>query len=169
LDYQTLPIPFQQFTLASVANASAGNTVYTGVLTASSFVAGQIALISGFSTSANNGEFTIVSATGTTLTVANAAGVAESHTATVINESWAPIPDSFIDVFNTLFLGEAFQGVDDARGAQYRQRGIISLLAKAEGLTSVQKSDFMAQYLYRDAQMLNVQQRTTQGNQGRAV
>lgn len=169
LDYQALPIPFQSFTLTAAANAVAGNTSYTGVFTASSFVAGQMALIGGFATSANNGEFVIVSCNATTLVVANAAGTAETHAGYAINESWAPIPDSFIDVFNTLFLGEAFQAVDDARGAQYRQRGAISLLSKAEGLTSVQKSDFLAWYLSRDSQSLTAQLRTQQGNQARGV
>lgn len=168
LDYQALPIPFQSFAITAAGNASAGNTSYTGTFTPSSFVAGQTALISGFVThTVNNGEFVIVSCTATTLILANSAGVAETIAATAVNESWAPIPDAFIDIFNTMFLAEAYQAVDDMRGFQYRQRAAFALLSKAEGLTSMQKSDFLAQYLYKDAQALTAQTRTQQGNQAR--
>ena len=170
LDYQALPIPFQSFAITSVANAVGANTTYTGTFTTSSFVTGQTALIGGFVThAANNGEFTIVSVTATTLTVANSGGTSETATAYAVNESWAPIPDSFIDIFNTLFLAEAYQAVDDPRGAQYRQRGAIMLLAKAEGLTSMQKSDFLGYFLAKDAQTLTAQLRTQQGNSARQV
>lgn len=86
-----------------------------------------------------------------------------------LSGTWAPIPDSFLDCFNNLFLAEAFQAVDDARGAQYRQRGIASLLSKAEGLTELQRSAFLSQWMVRDSQSLSNQLRTQQGNQARAI
>ena len=39
--------------------------------------------------------------TGTTITLANPNGVAETVVATVINESWYPVPDSFMDIFSS--------------------------------------------------------------------
>lgn len=171
ITYQMLPVPFKSFKTTSVANVSAGNTVYTGVYRTASFIAGQTALVTGFVTAANNGEFTIVSVTGTTLTLANPGGVAETPAtaAQIVNESWEPVPDAFVDIYNNLFLGEAFQDVDDARGAQYRQRGIVALLSKSEGLDSMQKSVYLEQFLARDVQALQTQLRTQQASQARGV
>lgn len=75
-----------------------------------------------------------------------------------------------MDIFNNLFLAEAFQSVDDwSVAAQYRIRGVAALLSKAEGLTEMQKSDFLAQYLSRDRQMMNMQLRTQLASQSRGV
>ena len=72
-----------RWNLTSVANASGGNTVYTGTTTDGSTLSlsGQSFVITGFVTGANNGTFSFVSATETTLTLANAGGTAESHAA----------------------------------------------------------------------------------------
>lgn len=72
------------FTLSSVANASAGSTVYTGVfpIAASNAFIGHSVVIAGFSTSANNGTFQISASTTTTITVNNASGAAETKAAT---------------------------------------------------------------------------------------
>lgn len=69
--------PISTFVLSAVANTSGGNTVYTGT-NLSSLTAGLNVMISGFANAVNNGIFTVVSSTGTTLTVANSAGIAES-------------------------------------------------------------------------------------------
>jgi hypothetical protein len=83
---------------------------------------------------------------------------------------WAPIPDSFIDIFNNLFLAEAMEVVDDARGQYYRQRGIAALLAKAEGLSQMQINAFLAQWTARGtSQQMSAQLRTNQGNQARGI
>lgn len=82
---------------------------------------------------------------------------------------WSPIPDSFMDIFNNLYLGEYLSLVDDARSAQYRQRGIVALLSKSEGLSELQKSAYLAQFLARDAQGLAKQLTTQQGNTARGV
>ena len=78
----------QSFTLSAVANASAGNTVYTGTAL-STLVAGVSATIQGFVTGANNGTFTVVSSTSTTVTVNNASGVAETHAASLVTVNQA--------------------------------------------------------------------------------
>jgi hypothetical protein len=75
-------------TLASVANASAGSTVYTGTITgggANAF-AGQTFTIAGFVTGANNGSFLCTASSATTLTLSNAGGVAETHAATATDQ-----------------------------------------------------------------------------------
>lgn len=170
LIYQKLAIPFGSYGITSVATAVAGNSTYTGIFTASTFPAGAIATITGFATSANNGSFSVVSCTATTLIVANPSGVSQSATASAFNGNWAPIPDSYMDIYNNLFIAEAFQAVDDWQiSAQYRQRGIAALLSKAEGLTEMQKSDFLAQYLSRNAQELVSQLRSQMGSQARGV
>lgn len=78
--------PSSKLTLSSVANASGGSTVYTGTISngASNTYAGQPVVISGFTNSANNGTFTASASTATTLTLANASGVAETHAATAL-------------------------------------------------------------------------------------
>lgn len=59
------------------------------------------------------------------------------------------IPDQYQDIYNSLFIGEAMSIVDDARSTQYRQRGVTALLAKSEGLSDMQKNQFLEQYWMR--------------------
>jgi hypothetical protein len=84
--------PGTSFTLSAAGNASGGNTVYTGTfsptLPVSSASVTINAVISGFTTAANNGTFKVISCTATQLTVANASGVSESHAATAIYNPW---------------------------------------------------------------------------------
>src|ERR1700676_5423861 len=150
IDYQKLAPQFGPFFISSVANAAAGNTTYTGTFDPLSFPVGAIATVTGFSCSTNNGSFAVVSATATTLVLVNASGVAETKTAYVSNFSWAPIPDQYSDVYNNLFIAEAMALVDDARAQQYRQRGVAALLAKATGLTEMQRNAFAQQWLARN-------------------
>jgi hypothetical protein len=74
------------FTLTAVANASGGNTVYTGTFSspsgASNGFVGFKFIVVGFPNSANNGTFTCVASTATSLTLNNPNGVAQSHAAT---------------------------------------------------------------------------------------
>lgn len=70
------------FTLASVANASGGNTVYTGTITRIPAVGENYVVTAGFTNGANNGTFTVVAANSTTLTLNNPSGVAETSAAT---------------------------------------------------------------------------------------
>lgn len=71
------------------ATAASGTTVYTGTITggASNSYAGCNILIAGFSTGANNGAFLCVASDGTTLTLLNSAGVAETHSGTATIDS----------------------------------------------------------------------------------
>lgn len=75
---------FGTFNLKSVANAAGGDTVYTGTFTggAGNTLAGYIFVIDGFANAANNGRFISTASTATTLTLTNAAGVAQTATAT---------------------------------------------------------------------------------------
>jgi len=70
------------FALSAAATASGGNTVYTGT-GLDALLASTIVTIAGFSTSANNGTFTVVSSTSTTVTVNNPSGVSETSAATL--------------------------------------------------------------------------------------
>lgn len=74
--------PRTQLTLSAAADHGAGTTVYTGTITggAGNALAGRSYTVSGFPTAANNGGPWLCSASSaTTLTLANAAGVAETH------------------------------------------------------------------------------------------
>lgn len=80
------------------------------------------------------------------------------------------VPDQYVDIYNNLFLAEAFAVVDDARANQYRQRGIAALLAKADGLTEMQKNSFQEQYMMRTTgQAQSSSLKIQQGNQARGI
>jgi hypothetical protein len=68
-------------TFTSVANASAGTTVYTGTIQngANNGAVGLSFIVTGFVNGANNGTFQATASTATTLTLNNAGGVAETH------------------------------------------------------------------------------------------
>jgi len=68
-------------TFTSVANASAGTTVYTGTIQngASNGLVGLTYVVTGFTNGANNGTFQVTASTSTTLTLNNASGVVETH------------------------------------------------------------------------------------------
>lgn len=74
--------PGDTFQLSAAALAVAGNTTYTGVFN-QPLVANAPVNIQGFQNAVNNGLFAVVSCTATQLVVNNAAGVAETHAATV--------------------------------------------------------------------------------------
>lgn len=168
--YQAAPVPFTQNTLTAAGSASAGNTAYTGTFTTSLFPTGQSAMILGFINAVNNGTFTIVSCTSTTLTVANPSGVTETTPAFAINVSWSPIPDYYSDIYNWLFLSESFSADDDPARAQiYRQRGVAAFLAKAEGLTEMQKNAFIQQWLNYTRETQQTGLRLQQGSQARGI
>ena len=64
--------------LSAAGAASGGNTTYTGTFSPP-IPAHTVVGIAGFTKSANNGQFTVVSCTGTQLVVNNATGVAETN------------------------------------------------------------------------------------------
>ena len=170
LIYQKRPVMFGPYTISAAGNAAGGNTTYTGTFDPLAFPTGAVAQITGFKTNAvNNGSFVVVSSSGTSLVVANAAGVAETITAYLSNFDWSPIPDSYQDIYNNLFLSEMLAVEDDARSQQYRQRGIAAFLAKAEGLTSMQRNAFVQQWLARGIESATTAQMTQLGNQARGA
>jgi hypothetical protein len=74
--------------ITSVANASAGSTVYTGTFGAAAATngfAGLVFQIAGFTNTPNNGTFTCTASSSTTLTLSNSQGIAETHAATAIS------------------------------------------------------------------------------------
>lgn len=74
--------------LTAAANASGGATVYTGTITGggSNALAGKTFVVAGFATGANNGTFICTASGTTTITLDNAAGVAETHAGTATEE-----------------------------------------------------------------------------------
>jgi hypothetical protein len=167
LTYQKKPQIFGPFPITSCTTASAGHTTYLGTFDPLSLPAGATAQITGFTTTANNGSFTIVSCSTTTLVVANGAGAAETATAYVSNFDWAPIPDWFIDIYNNLFLSEMLANNDDERSRVYRQRGIAAFIAKDQGFSDTQKNAFIQQWSERQSEMLVTMQRTTDGDKAK--
>ena len=168
--YQKLSPQFGPFFITSCGNAGGGNTTYTGTFDVISFPVGATAIVTGFQTNAvNNGSFIVVSVTNTSLVLANTAGIAETASAFVSNFSWDPIPNQYSDVYNNLFLAEALATVDDARAQLYRQRGVAAFLAKATGLTEMQKNVFVQQWLARANERQADAGLITTGNTGRGV
>jgi hypothetical protein len=78
------------YTLSAAANAVGGNTTYTGT-NLQNLSAGTIVQISGFTNAGNNGNFPVVSATGSgptsTVTVVNSGGITESAAATLVTDN----------------------------------------------------------------------------------
>jgi hypothetical protein len=171
LIYQKRGIMFGPYVMTGCGNASAGSTAYSGIFDPLAFPAGAVAQITGFKTNAvNNGSFAVVSCTSSTLTVSNAAGVAETITSYASNFDWSPIPDSYGDIYNFLFLSEMANAADDQQRAMtWRQRGIAAFLAKAEGLTEMQKKAFLQQWEARGIEQATVGQMAQMGNQGRGI
>lgn len=75
-------------TLASVV-AGDGEATYLGTITggASNAFAGYSFTVTGFTNAANNGTFTCISSTGTSLTLNNPAAISETHAATAVSNN----------------------------------------------------------------------------------
>lgn len=80
--------PSTALSLTSVAAASGGTTVYSGTFTGgdANGYASKTFVVSGWTNSANNGTFVCTASTTTTLTLQNAAGVAETGSGTATTE-----------------------------------------------------------------------------------
>lgn len=93
-EYSVNPASIGTFTVTSCTTASGGTTTYNGTFTggtspytsgASNAYIGFAFVIAGFVVnSSNNGTFTCTASTATSITVNNAAGVAETHAATAM-------------------------------------------------------------------------------------
>lgn len=77
------------FALASAANHSGANTTYTAGagVDLSGLQTGTQVSIGGFTNAGNNGDFTVVSSTGSTVVVNNGGGVAETTPATLTTQN----------------------------------------------------------------------------------
>lgn len=85
------------------------------------------------------------------------------------SDPWAPIPDSFSDIYNNLTLGYYMDSCQDGRAPQYLARGIAGLLARAQGLSQMDKALFAASYMdLASAGLLN-QLKTQQGQQAQGT
>lgn len=76
---------------AAAAAASGGTTQYTGTITGgtANALVGATFTIAGFTNAANNGTWVCTASSATTLTLANAAGVAETHAGTATQNNYA--------------------------------------------------------------------------------
>src|SRR5271163_328251 len=98
-------------TLTAAALATGGTTVYTGTITGggtNNFV-GYDFTVAGFDLAANNGTFTCVANTTTTLTLSNANGVLDTHAATAqANQGVAVYTGTITGGGTNLFAGFTF-------------------------------------------------------------
>ena len=85
------------------------------------------------------------------------------------SSSWAPIPDSYANIYHQFYLSFMLDYLGDGRAGEYRQRAALALLSKAEGLTELEKNQFLSQFLRTDRDLQASQIRTQLGNQGRTV
>jgi hypothetical protein len=86
-----------------------------------------------------------------------------------VTDAWAPVPDSFSDVYNNLCMGYYMDSCQDPRAPQYIARGIAGLLARAQGLTTMDKAIFAASYLNFNAQQMLEMMKTQQGQQAQGA
>jgi uncharacterized repeat protein (TIGR01451 family) len=103
--------------LTQAANATAGTTVYTGTISGggTNALAGTTFIVAGFTNAANNGTFVATASTTTTLTLANAAGVAETHAGTASISPGATTSD-YLFPSPIAYAGTAKMGADGAKG-----------------------------------------------------
>ena len=177
ITYQKLATPFQGFAFQAVEVIS-GVAFYLFSVAqpsaASNGLAGQTVQVNGFDIGANNGSFVCTASTSTMLTLTNPAAVTDVVStpgpASGVIGTWSPIPDSYVDVYNNLFLAEALAIAGDEREQLYRQRGVAALLSKSEGLSEMQKNYFMMQWIARGtSQQMAAQMRVQQGSSARGV
>src|SRR5260370_31927601 len=83
-DSRAVPALTPSFAITSCAAAVGGQTTYTGTFTPASLPVNSTAEVAGFVNAPNNGSFQVVSVNATTLVLANAAGVLETHAATAV-------------------------------------------------------------------------------------
>lgn len=86
-----------------------------------------------------------------------------------LTDGWAPIPDTFSDVYNNLCLGYYMDSCQDPRAPQYIARGIAGLLARADGLKATDKAIFAASYMNLQSAMVQEQLKTQQGVQAQGA
>lgn len=132
LRYDTDP---NVWALSSAANASGGNTVYTGVFTGVGVNAlvGELFTVAGFVANvSNNGSFTCVANTASQITLNNPAGVSESHAATATGPAFSDASYQF-EATQNQYAGSNVQGsvvstgiVLDNNWHRFRMRSLVA-------------------------------------------
>ena len=104
---------YAPLTLTAAATASGGNTVYTGTITGggSNAFAGFTFTVASFDNAANNGVFVATASSTTTLTLANANGVADTHAATATSNTVTGIAST-----SGLTVGQPIYGIASSPG-----------------------------------------------------
>ena len=89
---------------------------------------------------------------------------------TALTGTWSGIPDFYSDIYSNLFLAELYQLDGQETSARiYRQRGVASLLSRAEGLTDAQKNIFMTAALKDGLETAALQLRLQQAVTARSI
>jgi len=88
---------------------------------------------------------------------------------TATTDPWAPIPDSFADVYNNLCMGYYMDSCQDGRAPQYIARGIAGLLARSQGLSEMDKAVFAQAYMNFNVQQILNTLKTQQGTQAQGA
>jgi hypothetical protein len=96
----------QTYALTAVSAASGGNTTYNGSFSPT-IPANAVVTITGFTNAPNNGQFTVVSCSSSTLVVNNSVGVAETNpgTAVTATQTYTLTAASAVVSGNTTYTG----------------------------------------------------------------
>ncbi len=86
-----------------------------------------------------------------------------------VTDLWAPIPDSYSDIYNNMCLGYYMDSCQDPRAAQYVARGIAGLLSRQSGLSEMDKAIFAQSYMNLNSAMLTQTLGTQQGKQAQGA
>ena len=132
LRYDTDP---NVWTLSAAANAAGGNTVYTGTFTnvPTNALYGQSFTVAGFvAHTVNNGTFVCVANSTTSITLANASGVAETQAATATGAAFSDTGYVFEATQNG-HIGSNIQGLTASTGVaidnnwhRFRMRSLVA-------------------------------------------
>lgn len=155
LTYQKAPIKATTLfgaslgSITSIAAASAGSTVYTasGGFTGGTAngLAGGYLIISGATSSANNGIFYCTASSATTVTVNNQNGVLQAGAGGTAQAgtTWAPIPDKYNFLYERGMLAHLHGMYDMATYAMELQLFFKQLVGCSEGLSDTAKAIFL--------------------------
>lgn len=88
---------------------------------------------------------------------------------TTTASTWAPIPDHYCELYQWGFLAVIAAYFEDPRWAQFSQKFVSSVLAKAEGLSEEAKNVFQQTWLNMVSEQQVRAQKNQQGIQARGV
>lgn len=117
--------PGTTYTLTAAATAVGTTTTYTGTFTnGNASWAGLQFTIAGFTNAGNNGTFVCTTASGTSITVVNSAGVNESHAATATTPSIGDTTYHFEAVLNPMPVSSSIGIVRNNIQGQTQDTGV---------------------------------------------